>query len=216
MILLRARHAVCRIRIEHPSADILEDGFLYLIDLAGSEAARDIAAHTSNRMKETREINVSLSTLKDCIRGMAAMDLSSGKTSKRPYIPFQHSMLTKVLKHLFDPTGHRNCRTAVIACINPSLSEQSLAVVLCPQMAVGDHVKHVFGNTVSQTEAQEGGQNPSETTASRYLCALILSGTLAGAFEVHLWRQVVIDVKQMEAEVLLEYDAATRYCYATM
>ncbi|KAJ5772353.1 hypothetical protein N7520_002882 [Penicillium odoratum] len=115
-------HAICRIRIKNPAPDALEDGILYLIDLAGSEAARDIANHTADRMKETRDINTSLSILKDCIRGMADLEnpATAGKPSKKPYIPFRQSMLTKVLKHLFDPEGNRCCRTTVLACVNPS------------------------------------------------------------------------------------------------
>lgn len=114
-------HAICRIRIQNPSQALVDDGILYLIDLAGSEASRDMANHTADRMKETREINISLSILKDCIRGLANMDNSSTKSSKKPYIPFRQSMLTKVLKHVFDPSGNRECKTVVLACINPSL-----------------------------------------------------------------------------------------------
>lgn len=115
-------HAICRIRIENPSQYTLDDGFLYLVDLAGSEAARDIAQHTADRMKETREISMSLSTLKDCIRGIANVDntMVAGKPSKKPYIPYRQSMLTRVLKHVFDPSASRECRTTVLACINPS------------------------------------------------------------------------------------------------
>ncbi|KAJ5350530.1 hypothetical protein N7541_008257 [Penicillium brevicompactum] len=112
-------HGICRIRIEDPSSETAGDGVLYLIDLAGSEAARDLASHSSERMKETREINISLSVLKDCIRGIA--DADSTKSSKKPYIPFRQSMLTKVLKHVFDPLESRKCKTTVLACINPSL-----------------------------------------------------------------------------------------------
>lgn len=74
-------------------------------------------------MKETREINMSLSTLKDCIRGMASIDnaTGNGKASKKPYIPYRQSLLTRVLKHVFDPAGQHECRTAVLACINPGL-----------------------------------------------------------------------------------------------
>lgn len=120
-------HAICRIRIENPAPEALEDGLLYLVDLAGSETARDVAQHASDRMEETREINKSLSTLKDCIRGMANVDSTNGtsKGSKSSYIPFRHSKLTKVLKHVFDPTGTRQCRTAVLACINPSFLDTS-------------------------------------------------------------------------------------------
>ncbi|KAJ5640760.1 P-loop containing nucleoside triphosphate hydrolase protein [Penicillium herquei] len=112
-------HAICRIRIENPAPEAVEDGILYLIDLAGSEMARDIFNHATDRMKETREINISLSILKDCIRGMAELE-NAGKSSKKPYIPFRQSTLTKVLKHLFDPDSSRGCRTSVLACVNPS------------------------------------------------------------------------------------------------
>ncbi|KXT07604.1 hypothetical protein AC578_10153 [Pseudocercospora eumusae] len=101
-------HSICRIRIPRSC------GTLYLIDLAGSEAARDIAEHGAERMRETKEINVSLSVLKDCIRGKA-----EGKT----FIPVRGSMLTKVLKHVFEPRGERVCKTAVIACVNPCLAD---------------------------------------------------------------------------------------------
>ncbi|KAF7714022.1 Uncharacterized protein PECH_000530 [Penicillium ucsense] len=113
-------HAVCRIRFERPSQEPGRDGILYLIDLAGSEAARDVFSHSTERMKETREINMSLSVLKDCIRSMPGMDKGDGPAPSKAYIPFRQSTLTKVLKHLFDPSESRQCRTTVIACINPS------------------------------------------------------------------------------------------------
>ncbi|KAK1625754.1 P-loop containing nucleoside triphosphate hydrolase protein [Colletotrichum phormii] len=117
-------HAICRIRIESP-IPTAEDGLLYLIDLAGSEAARDVANHTPDRMKEAREINTSLSVLKDCIRGRATVDAVSltGKTKNPTYIPFRQSSLTKILKHVFDPAGRRSCKTVVLACVNPSLPD---------------------------------------------------------------------------------------------
>ena len=115
-------HAICRIRIENPSAPEAEDGMLYLVDLAGSEAARDKAKHGAERMKETREINTSLSVLKDCIRGRAEADaLLVAGTKKKPYIPFRQSALTRVLKHVFDPKSMRTCKTVTVACVNPSL-----------------------------------------------------------------------------------------------
>jgi len=112
-------HAICRIRIRNPSTN--SDGLLYLIDLAGSEGARDVAAHGADRMRETREINISLSVLKDCIRGKAQADSSSRR--KPPHIPFRQSALTKVLKHVFDSASTRACKTVVIACVNPSLAD---------------------------------------------------------------------------------------------
>lgn len=119
-------HGICRIRIANPSTGC--DGLLYLVDLAGSEAARDIAVHGADRMRETREINISLSVLKDCIRGKAQADAlmqSDGPKpkQKKAYVPFRQSALTKVLKHVFDPVSNSACKTVVIACINPSLAD---------------------------------------------------------------------------------------------
>ncbi|EME79253.1 uncharacterized protein MYCFIDRAFT_177884 [Pseudocercospora fijiensis CIRAD86] len=59
-------------------------------------------------------INVSLSALKDCIRG---------KAEGKAFIPVRRSMLTKVLKHVFESQGERECETAVIACVNPCLAD---------------------------------------------------------------------------------------------
>lgn len=119
-------HAICRLRFENPGLPEADDGLLYLIDLAGSEAARDKAAHDATRMKEAREINTSLSVLKDCIRGRALADADSfaGKSSRKPaYVPFRQSTLTKTLKHVFDPGSGRSCKTVVVACVNPCLAD---------------------------------------------------------------------------------------------
>ncbi|KAH6647898.1 P-loop containing nucleoside triphosphate hydrolase protein [Truncatella angustata] len=119
-------HGICRIRIKNSSTG--SEGFLYLIDLAGSEMARDIAKHGADRMRETRQINISLSVLKDCIRGKAESDAmaalgGSKSKQKRPHVPFRQSALTKVLKHMFDSGGSRRCKTVIIACVNPSLAD---------------------------------------------------------------------------------------------
>ncbi|KAM3078823.1 hypothetical protein ACMFMF_003755 [Clarireedia jacksonii] len=119
-------HGICRIRVANPSTG--NDGLLYLVDLAGSEAARDVAVHGADRMRETREINMSLSVLKDCIRGKTQADalmFSDGAKSKqkKAHVPFRQSALTKVLKHVFDPASTSACKTVVIACVNPSLAD---------------------------------------------------------------------------------------------
>lgn len=119
-------HAICRIRIRNMAND--SDGLLYLVDLAGSEAARDVAVHGPDRMRETKQINISLSVLKDCIRAKAQADTATTLNremlgQKVPHIPFRQSALTRVLKHVFDPASTRACRTIVIACVNPSLAD---------------------------------------------------------------------------------------------
>ena len=110
-------HAICRLRLADPATGA--EGLLYLVDLAGSEAARDVAVHGADRMRETREINISLSVLKDCIRAKAQAD----RRPKKTHVPFRQSALTKVLKHVFDPPAGRACKTVVIACVNPSLGD---------------------------------------------------------------------------------------------
>ncbi|KAB5526384.1 kinesin motor domain-containing protein [Coniochaeta sp. 2T2.1] len=119
-------HAICRIRIKDAAQG--SEGLLYLIDLAGSEAARDVTQHGADRMRETRDINMSLSVLKDCIRGKVladALKTTGGPKSrqKKPHIPFRQSALTKVMKHVFDPTSDQPSKTVVIACVSPCLGD---------------------------------------------------------------------------------------------
>ncbi|KAF2491254.1 P-loop containing nucleoside triphosphate hydrolase protein [Lophium mytilinum] len=346
-------HAMCRLRIANPAIPAADDGLLFLVDLAGSEAARDIAEHSADRMKETREINTSLSILKDCIRGRAQLDVGAGK-GKAPYIPFRASALTKTLKHVFDPAGARACKTAVVACVSPSVvdagpskntlryaellrvtmpkgrglvekesvpaswgnervqewigkssgtppisasllaptetgaqlvrlpqslfisrcektpgvsSEQALAfysklwrlhidsqaaqtssapiprviaqaepstpfachihpgmfvrykpphptgldtniaAILCPDWAVETEVKDYYGKDV------KGVRGEGER---RYLCAMVAPSIMPGAWELDLGRQCVVEVREMEAEVLMEWDVATRYWFMTV
>jgi kinesin family protein 2/24 len=66
-----------------------------------------------------------------------------------------------------------------------------LAAVLCPERAGDDGAADV----------------------RQYRCALVPKAVLPEAYELHLWRQVVIDVDKMENEIILEYDAATRYYF---
>ncbi|KND86582.1 Kinesin-like protein KIF2C [Tolypocladium ophioglossoides CBS 100239] len=121
-------HAICRVRIAvriaAPAMAAADDGILYLVDLAGSEAARDRAGHSADRVRESRDINTSLSVLKDCIRGKTEADARApGGKARPPHVPFRQSALTKVLKHVFDPAGTRACRTLVVACVNPCLAD---------------------------------------------------------------------------------------------
>jgi kinesin family protein 2/24 len=113
-------HAVCRIRVCNPARPSEPDGLIFLVDLAGSEYASDVRFHSASRMKERREINISLSTLKDCIRGRALYNLGG---EKKAHVPFRWSLLTKVLKHVFDVKSERACKTVVLACVKPNAGE---------------------------------------------------------------------------------------------
>ncbi|KAL4937000.1 P-loop containing nucleoside triphosphate hydrolase protein [Aspergillus oleicola] len=336
-------HSICRIKI-YDNSSAGPGGSLYMINLASSEAEWDAADPTTDRVKESREIGMSLSTLKDCIRSMAQINLSSAPVhkGKQPHIPFRQSALTKVLKHLFEPESSTNCKTVFLTCINPSFldveaSKSSLRYaemlrVVLPQTKAGDydpavpstwsnkevknyiklqsgyfpvtpydlaptesgaellhlpieefvrrcllapdvteeqakafHAKlwalHVRSRRKSNAETQPKVDLPEDKgSASREpdgekaklpfkerirpgmaiswaapwdvlspsprqnlavvlspqedgncSCALVLPGAVANAFEVHLWKQVVVNVGDMVEEVVLEYDSATRY-----
>jgi kinesin family protein 2/24 len=45
----------------------------------------------------------------------------------------------------------------------------------------------------------------------RYICAAVTPAILNGAYDVNIQRQIVVSIEDMEEEVLIEYDSATRY-----
>jgi kinesin family member 2/24 len=115
-------HAICRIRVVNKETPNAPEGSFLLVDLAGSEASSDTQHHSRERMAETKEINKSLTTLKDCIRARALWSIGRGETTqKHVHIPFRSSKLTQVLKSAFDVNNTQTCKTLVIACINPSI-----------------------------------------------------------------------------------------------
>jgi kinesin family protein 2/24 len=116
-------HAIYRIRIVNPSTPSVPCGELYLVDLAGSEGSADSASHSAARLAETKDINSSLSILKDCIRGRTLWALQPEKATV--HIPWRASKLTQVLKHVFNTTGERACKTIVVACVAPSIVDSA-------------------------------------------------------------------------------------------
>jgi kinesin family protein 2/24 len=92
-----------------------------------------------------------------------------------------------------------------------------LAVVLCPVEAVQGTVQDVLGNVVNPTASEHIDTKVNGTdSGARYLCGLVTPGQMAEAYELNLWRQIVIEVGMMEKEVILEYDAGTRYYYISV
>ncbi|KAJ3171837.1 hypothetical protein HDU87_008225 [Geranomyces variabilis] len=112
-------HAVCCIRVKNTLLPEAEDGILYLVDLAGSESNSDSSDHSRERIAETKEINKSLGTLKDCFRNRALID----STDSHVHIPFRSSRLTLLLKEAFDPASARQARTTVIANLAPGITD---------------------------------------------------------------------------------------------
>jgi len=93
------------------------DGTLYVIDLAGSERAADSKGHSKERMDETKQINLSLMALKECIRARTLA--SAPGAGKTVHVPFRRNKLTMLLKDVFDYSCSRLCATVVIAAVSP-------------------------------------------------------------------------------------------------
>lgn len=120
-------HAVYRIRTVNKLDKEAQDGELFLVDLAGSEGSQDTAQHSAERLAETKDINTSLSILKDCIRnrtiwGLQQLD-TGATTKKRVHIPWRSSKLTQIFKPVFGTQDDRLCKTVVIACVAPSIAD---------------------------------------------------------------------------------------------
>jgi kinesin family protein 2/24 len=67
---------------------------------------------------------------------------------------------------------------------------------------------------VMAPEKSSGHEEPGDQAT--YRCSAVIPAVMPGAFEVYLWQQVIVPVSTIEAEVLLEYDVATRYYYETV
>lgn len=80
----------------------------------------------------------------------------------------------------------------------------NLAVVMCPEWAV-----EVDGPEQENVSVGRDGK----LGKGKYLCALVQSASMAGAYTVGLWTQVTVAVEDMEEEVFLEYDPASRFYY---
>lgn len=102
----------------------------------------------------------------------------------------------------------------------------NLFVVLCPAAAVGERVRDIVGDrvrvnpssdsSVSGSGLQGSADDSADHEDKKFLCAVVSPGLLAGSYTVSLWRQVVVRLADMDAEVLMEFDVATRYYYLTV
>ena len=103
---------MARLRIENTEIKSAEDGQLLVIDLAGAENAADSQFHDKSRIKETKAINSSLMTLKECIKNRAK---SVQDPSTFVHIPFRQTKLMLVMKDAFELESHKlsRCRSTL-------------------------------------------------------------------------------------------------------
>ncbi|GMH45277.1 hypothetical protein BSKO_13234 [Bryopsis sp. KO-2023] len=108
-------HMIIRISIRNVNLVEADEGLLCLVDLAGSESAKDTSHHSTDRLKETKLINTSLMTLKDCMRNRSAVFQTKG----RIHIPYRASKLTLAMRDCFELAVRRPIKAAIIACVSP-------------------------------------------------------------------------------------------------
>lgn len=122
-------HAVYRIRAVNNANRDVPDGEFFLVDLAGSEGSQDSKDHCAERLAETKDINTSLSVLKDCIRGRTLWGLQqlepTAANKRAIHIPWRSSKLTQVLKHVFATQSEQACKTLDVACVAPSIVDSA-------------------------------------------------------------------------------------------
>lgn len=96
----------------------------------------------------------------------------------------------------------------------------TLAMVLCPNWAVETDLTDMNGEVV-RGERKKGQK--------RYLCGLVHPDLIQGSYQLDAWKQMLINVEDMEAEVsrsseanatciddiqvILEFDSATRFYF---
>ena len=106
-------HAICQIVLLDKETKKLK-GKLSLVDLAGSERGDDTKSHNSQRRQESKDINASLLSLKECIRALEGAD-----GTRKAHVPYRGSKLTLLLKDCF--TSPR-AMTTMIATVSPGAS----------------------------------------------------------------------------------------------
>uniref|UniRef100_A0A0A9YU13 Diatom spindle kinesin 1 n=1 Tax=Lygus hesperus TaxID=30085 RepID=A0A0A9YU13_LYGHE len=110
---------IARVTVVSKQTQWAKPGELFVVDLAGSENTADSATHDKERNNETKFINTSLMTLKDCIRARALASTSS----KHLHIPYRRSPLTLLLRDCFEIAVRRPTKTVVVACVSPLLRD---------------------------------------------------------------------------------------------
>jgi kinesin family protein 2/24 len=83
--------------------------------------------------------------------------------------------------------------------------EEEFAMVICPAAIVDNGDGRFCGL---------GGDGGRGIDMGRgVLCSVVERAVLKNSFLVNVWQHVVVSVDEMEAEAVLQYDAATRYYF---
>eukprot|EP01138_Halocafeteria_seosinensis_P002500 gb/GECG01002557.1/.p1 GENE.gb/GECG01002557.1/~~gb/GECG01002557.1/.p1 ORF type:complete len:1118 (+),score=210.17 gb/GECG01002557.1/:1-3354(+) len=146
------------LRGEHEQKGICVNGNLNLCDLAGSERL-DRSGAEGQRLKETQNINKSLSCLADVFTSLA-------KNSQ--HVPFRNSKLTYLLQPCFKGNG----KTMMLVNVSPTVA--SASETLCSlrfasqvsQVHLGQAKKRIASTVVPGTEDHNQNDAKTKTTSS--------------------------------------------------
>ena len=113
-------HAICEFRVENRKFKEVEDGKIFVIDLAGAEHSSDSRFHGNSQRQESRIINQSLNSLKECARNRS---LSFLNPSVFYHVPYRRSKLTLLLKDSLEMESRKIAKTVVICTLAPSCAD---------------------------------------------------------------------------------------------
>jgi len=88
-------HAICELSFCVAGS---HERLVRIVDLAGSERSRDVVLHSAEQLRETKDVNWSLSCLRECVRSAARTAQGKPSTSF-----FRRSKLTLLLRDCFEP-----------------------------------------------------------------------------------------------------------------
>lgn len=99
----------------------------------------------------------------------------------------------------FKPFDERVCPGMVVRlkAALPEMFGHRMVVILSRASFASPYVR---GDRLE--DAASGGE--------RYIAAVLFPGLMPSTYVMNLWKQVVVDVNMMEAEVVLEYEWGTR------
>merc|ERR1740122_296821 len=170
-------------------------GLLYIIDLAGSERLAESKGHSKARLEETKQINLSLMALKEC---MQARSLAAGPIRKNVHVPYRKSKLTMLLKDVFDASSPRICTTVVLACVTPwakdvSHSANTLKYAAPLREVLGTSCQMAQGSAAPAlwTHEQVSAWLKTYTQNPEALCEGLSGAQLCAMPEAELTRRVV-------------------------
>ncbi|KAH7830493.1 kinesin 13C [Monocercomonoides exilis] len=123
-------HAIVRLTVRENSVEKkalgIKEGRLFLVDLAGSERQADREKHDRARLEESKLINQSLMTLKDCIRARSSSGMT--KSGHHLHIPYRNSKLTLSLRGNFELATTRPHKLSLVVCVSPLATDASHSI----------------------------------------------------------------------------------------